>query len=397
MSQLTSQGFKRLRYDDWLTMLEEEARREYGADVDLTDANPLTKLLKMQANMLAKMSETAEDVYNSAYKDLAEGVSLDRVGKNVGIRRELEEYAVVDLEFSAEPGAFVDTKMIVALEGPNALQFNVIHEAREVDGIVRVKARAAIPGTIGNVPAGSIKIIVTTTDGITSVTNPTAAVGGRNREEDYQFKETYDKSLSKPGGSTVDAIIAELLQVPGVKDASAIENDTMEELPSGQPPKSIAPFVYGGDDAEIVQAIFRKKAGGIRSWGKTEVTVFDSKKQPHIIGFTRPTTIGVWVRVTLVKNELFPFDGNEQITTAIIKYIGGEDASKNGAPAVVYDGLGLDADIVHYKVIAALGGIPGIEDVVVELSTDGVAFAQANIQIDKNSVGKTKYDKVVIR
>jgi uncharacterized phage protein gp47/JayE len=386
---LTPQGFKRKRYEDWFAELEAKAKELWGANVNLSDRSNLGKFVKLLAYVAAEKSELAEDVYNSAFKDTAEGVSLQHVGKYIGISKLLGNKAEVTLVFQVDPGVSIPAGVVASTV--DGIEFVTEEAGTESGGIVRVKAKARVPGASGNVPAGTITQIVTPRPGVLSVANPEPSKNGRDEETEPQFRERYDKSVAKGGSSTIESIRAALLELPGVKDADVDENEDLNTNERGIPGKSIAPFVYGGDDVEIAQTIFSTKTGGIRSWGSIQIPVVDSMGKQHIIGFSRPIEVPVWVRITLTRNATYPADGDAQVRKEVIKYIGGRDTD-----GTEYDGLDMGSEVVLYKVIAAAGSVPGIDDLVVELSTDGTNYSISNIPIDTTSIATTTADKVVI-
>lgn len=386
---LTEQGYKRRRYEDYLTLLEQDARNLFGADINLSDDSPLGQWIKLLAFRFAESDEEKEDLYYSAYVDFATGVSLDYCAKRVGTSRLLETYATVPLEFVVDSGFTMPTGVIVGT--PDDIQFSVVESAAENGGVVTVEAIALEPGPLGNVPANTITEIITPIAGVNSVNNPEKAQGGRARETDAELRSRYYRSLASGGGASIPSIEAALLQLGGVIDAYVDENETEVEV-NGLPPNSIAPFVYGGDDAEIAETIFAKKAGGNRSFGTTEVIITDSRNKQHRIGFTRPMVVTIDVRLTLNKNIEYPLDADSLVKTKIVEYIGGVDENGND-----YNGQGLGGDIVPFKVIAAFASIPGIDDALLELSTDGgETYTTEKIIIDSTSIAETHYTKVVI-
>jgi len=161
---------------------------------------------------------------------------------------------------------------------------------------------------------------------------------------------------------------------------------------NGIPPKSIAPFIFGGDDQEIANTIFLMKPGGIRSYGTTEIPVTDSRGEQHIIGFTRPNTIHIYVHVELKTDGNFPLDGYEQVRTKIIEYIGGYDED-----ATEYNGLGLGEDVIYTKIIAAIQQVTGIVDIPVLLvDTQSPPTKTGNIEIALDEVAQTDFEKVSV-
>jgi hypothetical protein len=111
----------------------------------------------------------------------------------------------------------------------------------------------------------------------------------------------------------------------------------------------------------------------------------------HDVGFTRPETVQVYVKVTLTKGSDFPSDGMLHVRNQILSYIGGPDET-----GYEYSGLGLKENVVHAKIIAVCLNETGVDDAIVEISTDGINYAQSNLVIDSNQVAKTSYDKVVV-
>jgi uncharacterized phage protein gp47/JayE len=331
-----------------------------------------------------------EDIYNSDSYETAEGVNLDGIAKNrYGLYRVLEDYSSAVVEYAADAKARVEVGDIVATE--DDIEFIVQSSAVESGGKITVAVKAAVAGMVGNVPAGTITVIKTPRSGLNSVTNPTEATLGRDRETDNQFRSRISKSLARGGSGTIPSIYAALLELPGVVDADVTENDTSAAFPNGQPRNSIAAMVYGGTDADIAQTLFSVKGGAIRAWGTTNVVVTDTEGKTHTIGFSRPPLVTVWVRVTLTKNSNYPADGDEQVTTAIVKYIGGTDAD-----STTYSGLGLGEDVIRYKIGAAAGVVAGIDDILVETSVDGNVWTTDNISVDSASKAITDSAKVVI-
>lgn len=388
MSQLTAQGFKRKRYEEIEAELQEKARELFGPNVDLTDRSTIGKIIKILAEREAASNELAEDVYNSDFHDTAEGVNLTRKLKSIGLSLNLEQKATGEVTFDADTGSSAIKGMIVGTE--TGVDFVTVEGGAEKFGKITVGIQAVNAGEAGNVAAGAITIIKTPVAGITAVTNEQPTTGGSDRETETEARARYKRSVARGGSGTVPAILAALLDMPDVKDALITENDENTALPNGQPPHSLAPLVYGGDDVEIAQTIFETK-GGLRSWGTTVVNVTDSKGMVHQIGFSRPVEVPVWIRVTLTKAEDYPADGDDHVKTAIISYVGGTDAD-----GTVYDGLGLDTDVIRYKVSSTLSDIPGIYDLVIETSLDGVTYTSDNVPISGGKVAVTDFNKVVI-
>lgn len=390
MSQLTAKGFKRKRLDEIIADMETVAKELWGVNVNLSDRSNLGKFIRLVARERAKDFEDMEDVYNSAFYDTAVDNSLDKVAKRIGLTRIQENRATGTYRFVVDPGISIPQGIIVGTEG--GVEFITTESGTESGGIIEVGIRAVNAGVSGNVPADTITVIKTPVPGILSGTNPEATEGGRNRETDEEFRFRYERSLAIGGSATAASVEAALLQLTDVKDAIVDQNEE-DKTVNGLPPNCIAPYVYGGTEQEIAETIFRTKAGGIRSYGSVVVNVTDSRGKVHSIGFSRPTEVSVWVRITLTRTADYPTNGDDLVRTAVVQYIGGTDVD-----GTIYDGLGQGDDVIRYKISSAVGNVPGIDDLVVEtsLTGNGTDWAQANVPIGQTSVAITTFDKVVV-
>lgn len=385
---VTADGFKRMTYRDILEELHRKARETYGNDIDLSNNSFLGMWLQNEAWELATMWELAEDVYFSPFIDYNEGLSQDGTGKYISITRKPATRSRGVITIDGEQGFIVPKGFRVADERLNKI-FETTEAAEFITtGEIDVPIVSIGVGLDQNVPPNTLVKIVNPIDGLYEVYNRDATIDGAGIESDSEFRERYARSTSRGGSSTRVSVEATILDMVEVVDAYVIENDTMD--PMGDiPPKSLAPYVFGGDDTEIAEVILSAKAGGIRSYGSTELTVQDSKGAEHVIGFTRPNVVDVYVKVNLVKDSGYP--GDAVVTRAILNYIGGEDSD-----GLYYKGLRLREDVVIAKVSSSVMCLQGIKDLQVELSTDDSSYVQSNISIAQDEIAKTKHDKVVI-
>lgn len=386
---LDEKGFKRKRFADIFADMEAKAKEVFGEKINTSERSPLGVILRMFAWFLGLLWQQLENVYNSAYVDKASGRSLEYVGKYVGIKMRGAEKAAGVVVVSGDPG-------IPVVSGSRfATKTNIVFETTkdaviQASGKVDVPIRALLAGPTGNVSSGAIEVVVNPTVGISAVTNPSEMTGGRGKETDTEFRQRYDRSVASGGSSTTESIVATLLALPGVRDCQVEENVTMETV-NDVPAKSVAPFVFGGEDNQIAQAIYKTKAGGIQSWGETVVQVADSKGKMHPIGFTRPTELDVYAAITLETDQNFPVSGHALVRTALIQYIGGQDQD-----GLIYSGVGLGQDVIYSKAISALYKVPGIVDVQLQLGLSHESLSPGNVSIGARQVAKTDWQKVAV-
>ena len=382
---LDAKGFKRPTYAEIFAEMETEAKARFGENVNTSERSFLGILLRLFAWFLSKVWQATENSYYGAYVNTAEGVQLDRLGPYVGIRRKLATWASGTIQLIGTPGHTEPAGFRV--ETPTGVVFETVEDITlDATGIGTGEIRALEPGTIGNVAAETITVITNPNANITSCTNPAPTSGGQNKETDQEFRERFALSVSGGGAATIDSIRSALLRTPGVRAAVVIENNSITTDAAGRPPKSFEAYVLGGDPQDIGQTILDTKAAGIESYGSESVEVLDISGNPHTIRFSYAEEVPIHVRVMVRKNNQYPVDGDTQVRSAIVRYIGGEDYDGQ-----LYVGLNMGDDVIHSRMVATVYKVAGIEDATVELSTDGTSWTQANISVDQHKVAQTSH------
>lgn len=387
---LTSAGFKRMRVADYLPVLQEQARELYGEDADLSERTPLGKFIYLIALQRAEDNELAEQLWNSRFVDTSEGVSLEQNVKRALITKKKWLKATGEVSVNLNKGA----KILVGdlFRTPYNVYFKAtMSVTAPEDGNYTVSVEALEYGIIGNVEVGDISIIANPQSGINSVTNTDAFFNGQDEETDEELQNRYYESLAKLGARRVESIRANVLdEVEGVRSCTVIENDTMQVDADGRPPKSFETVVLGGENEPIARKILEYKPGGIQAYGAIEVTITDEREIEHVIGFTRASTVVIYVKIYRKKSSQFPLDGDEQLIKKAVEYIGGTYDS------VVYDGVGMSTDVIVARLESKLFVIEGLIDVRVELSKDNIDFNQSNIKIAFPEVAETDQSKVEV-
>ena len=390
-SGLSRDGFKRKTYNEIVEDAQTRARELFGENVNLSDRSPLGLFIKIIAWGMSILWQLAEKVYFSAFVDDADGVGLDKVAKNIGMRRKEAEKAKGKITVTGTEGTVIDpSNLIIGTEG--GIVFKPV-ETSIIDGTgeAEIEIEAVESGVEGNVPANTITKIITPIPGLDDVTNDDPTYGGRNAETDTEFRERYYQSGGAiAGAATTDGVRATLLEVPGVRAAITIQNTSMETDNEGRPPKSIHCYVLGGKPDDIANAILSSKAGGIETYGSETEIVRDLSGQEQIIKFSFAEVVPVYIRMTIRRSTKYPLDGDSRIRTALVRYIGGEDAD-----GVIYSGLAMKENVVYYQ-LTKVAGIDGVDDLDLEVSTDGTNWDKSSIEIASNQKAETSHENVVI-
>ena len=384
---VTGRGFRRPTYVELLNAIEYKARELFGQRAVLTVRSPLGIFLRIFAWMLNILFALMEDVYNSRFVDTAVGTSLYNLGRAIGLSLLPAQKASGYVTFSGAVGTAIPSGFLVKTVA--GYQYAVLVAGRiGADGTVILPVQAVGTGADYNADAGTVKEIVNPLDGVSSCTNASAMTGGRWRESDEEFRDRYYKSVDFAGGVNADAIAGEILQnVEGVYSAICYENDTDEVDALGLPPHSFEVVAYGGLDEEVAKAIFRRKAGGIQTYGGKTIPVVALNGQSYDIHFSRPATVPIYIKVYDLETDTnFPWDGESRIKAALISFIGGD----------VQGGLPIGTDVLYMALPGAILSVPGVVDFSLSIGTSAAALAVKNIVIGTREKAVTNADAITI-
>ena len=384
---VTERGFRRPTYVELLNAIEYKARELFGERAVLTVRSPLGIFLRIFAWMLNILFALMEDVYNSRFVDTAVGTSLYNLGRAIGLSLLPAQKASGYVTFSGAAGTAIPSGFLVKTVA--GYQYAVLVDGRiGADGTVILPVQAVGTGADYNADAGTVKEIVNPLDGVSSCVNASALTGGRWRESDEEFRDRYYKSVDFAGGVNADAIAGEILQnVEGVYSAICYENDTDEVDALGLPPHSFEVVAYGGLDEEVAKAIFRRKAGGIQTYGGKTIPVVALNGQSYDIHFSRPATVPIYIKVYDLETDTnFPWDGESRIKAALISFIGGD----------VQGGLPIGTDVLYMALPGAILSVPGVVDFSLSIGTSAAALAVKNIVIGTREKAVTNADAITI-
>lgn len=106
-------------------------------------------------------------------------------------------------------------------------------------------------------------------------------------ESDAQVRARICHSLAARGNGSYDALRAAILSKQYVRDVKLWVNETDNTDENGIPAHSLAAVTRGGDPQEIGQALWEKKAPGIKTYGNITVNAVDAEGSEHPVSFTR--------------------------------------------------------------------------------------------------------------
>ena len=208
------------------------------------------------------------------------------------------------------------------------------------------------------VPAGSIVNIVSGISGASGVVQLSDFILGRLPEADVSLRRRWRRRASSGESATLASIEAAIFAVDGVQQVGLTESEG-----------SITARVFGGDELEIAEAIFREKPAGIETRGPLEVYV-QSGGRPNLIRMERPTFQRVNVSVSYSAGGAFPAGGEGQMRALISQYIGSFPigGTLRASPNLIW----------------ALSDVGGIESLSILLGVDGDTPQLSEVQLDEN-------------
>lgn len=252
----------------------------------------------------------------------------------------------------------------------------------ELSILVSVDALCTEYGDV-TAPAESINSSVRSVAGLISVINYFEGIRGRKYETTPEFKIRRKDSLNASGSANLSAIVASVKNIQGVTTCKGNENDT-DNVVGGLAAHSILIVADGGDEQEIAETIYRKKAVGIATNGAIIKSVIDGNGDTQFIRFGRPIPSFVWIRIsiTLYNEETFPAAGINLIRQNVLEY--GEEVTTPGLDIIpvrfttpVLKTSGIETILTEIAVTETVDGVP--EYVTDKISIDNLHYMVFNL------------------
>ncbi|EMV1701635.1 baseplate J/gp47 family protein [Salmonella enterica] len=373
---VTAEGISAPDYQTILDTLTSYFQQIYGSDAYLEPDSKDGQMVALVALAIHDANNTAIAVYNCFSPATGYGAALTSNVKINGIARKGATNSTVDLLLTGTAGTTITNGTVKDTN-------NVIWRLPDsvvigVDGTVTATAICSKSGAVA-APAGAITTINTPTRGWTSVTNPAAATTGAPAETDAELRIRQGQSVAIPSITPFEGVDGSIANIAGVTRHKLYENDTGKTDGNGLPPHSISAIVDGGDVTEIARTIRGNKGQGVRTWGKTSVTVPDRYGNPHIISFSRPTDVPVYGKITLKVFAGYTSQIGVQIQQAVADYI---------------NRLMIGDQVLLSRIYspANLGVVSGgnaryydIQELLIGKSPEAVAAANINIAYDESA------------
>ena len=326
MSELTPTGYVIKNQNTWF---DEETQLYLDIDPlwNLDPSTPDGLKIASDAEIFANLDEVGQRAYNSKDPNKAKDTDLNIVCSLTGTTRSQGTPSNVALTLGGVAGTVIIAGKLVESTVDGTRWVTDTNVTIGAGGTVAVTATAVINGAT-QASIGTVTRIVSTIGGWQTVTNPSVATSGTDRQSDSSLRIERSRAVSRPGSNQIDNLIGELFAVPGTRRVRVYENFTGVVDANGLPAHSEAAIVDGGSDADVALAIFRKKNPGCALYAAgTPVVVpdvFDRyPSNTKTITFSRPIPVDMIVGVTIQSDGSLPNDAEQQIKDAILAYTNG--------------------------------------------------------------------------
>jgi len=211
----------------------------------------------------ARLISYASELFQQSFVAYATGDYLDIRAGELGVSRGGALNSTVNVTVTGTSGVVLNANNSTfasagdSATGVESVSFVPSEEATiPAGGSISVPCVSTTAGLVSNVDAGEITLIVDAPDGISSVTNPTAASGGADEEDDESLRLSLSQRLQSLAGTANAAYYnAVALREPDVQNVAVTDlwdgNGTALVTLSGR----LAPYV-GPDTVERLQEFF---------------------------------------------------------------------------------------------------------------------------------------------
>ena len=233
-----------------------------------------------------------------------------------------------------------------------------------------------------NPGAGTIIQIQTPIFGWNYASNNVATSVGSNADTDTTLHIKQSRATAATSYRQVDAIIAGIMAVPGVKYARLYVNKTLSTDARGIAGKTMAAVVVGGLDQNIAN-VLRLKAGSLDNFEgnlDTPIVYTGELGDTETIDFYRPTEIPIYIEIeiTVTDSAAYPENAAELIQQAIVAYAEYDQEGIAGFPP--------GADVIISRLYTPINSVPGFKVNSLKIGTAADALSSNDITIAWNEL-----------
>lgn len=228
--------------------------------------------------------------------------------------------------------------------------------------------------------AYSLTSIQSPVNGWLEVYNPFDANTGQNEQTDEELRTSYKERYNFGSSATVNAMLANLYGVSGVKYVSVRQNVSGQN--TSIPANSFAVTVLGGRRDDIAQAIFNNTPLGIIPYGSSTGNAVDINGNNYTVQFNRPEYVPVAIRIGLTRLAGFSDADFSRIRQSIIDY---------------FNTFQVGSSVNYSRLYSPINSIPNhyVNSLELGVIANGVAeFGSSNIELDFNQLATVNAENI---
>ena len=294
---------------DNLTLVEElktNLQNIYGGEetLNFNSNTPDGQLVEIMAELGTVVRQMITEVYNSCDPDKCSGSVQDVRYQINFLERKAGAFTLQNITITANKtvtlqgldNAFNEEEAAAyTVSDNNGNLWYLVDTTTIYSGVTTLEFRAQNKGYI--VPTvGTIVNQVTIVDGVTNVINNVGATSiGYEQESDSDFRIRRNQSTTVKGQSNEDAMLAQILEIDGVIDATYHINRTNSTDATSTPAHTLWVVVEGGANYSIAEAIYMN-LGGCGTRGSVTVPINTASLQTININFDRETIVPFYIK-----------------------------------------------------------------------------------------------------
>ena len=359
-----------------LTGVQDEFKAAFGDDMPTDSETPQGVLITAETIARIAVINNNASMANQINPNIAGGMFLRAICALTGLDTDGAARSTVEgVTLTGVAGAIVTAGARASTAAGDLFELVTsvtIGSGGTVTGNFQSVEYGAIPAAIG-----ALTTIVTGVLGWETVTNPAAAVLGREAFSDQELRVLRRNTLALQSISTVEAQVSGLYAIEGVKSLQFRENiEPTTEVIDGisMVAHSVWVCIDGGDDTEIAKSLAKNKTDGA-AWNGVESVVVTNpwSGQDFTVLFDRPTDFPVWVRATVSVRSAVT-DPTTAVEDAILAYAAGEIEGM--------EGFKVGESVSPFEIAGAIAiQVPGLYVQKVEVSDDGITYVTTEITL----------------
>jgi hypothetical protein len=305
-----------------------------GGNINPSLSTPQGQLATSTAAAIAAGNSVFAQFVNNVDPATSSGIMQDAIGGIIsGFQRLPGIATTVNCLCTGSFGTAIPLGALVKDSGGNTYYCNQSGTI-PLGGSVTLSFTNVVTGALP-CASNSVTVIYRAVPGWDTVNNPTAGVTGSDGESRAQFEARRGLSVAKNASGFTQAILANVLNVPGVTDAYVYNNNTSGVVNVGTTPTAVAArSIYvaavGGDQNAVALAIWQRMPPGCDYTGSTTVTVNDTNGYSvpypsYSVKFTVPASQAIKFSVNITNTIQLPANIVTLVQTAILNAFAGLD------------------------------------------------------------------------